>query len=123
MFPWSKKSRRKTNYTHTPARQRAVNRKSYIVAALSVAAVIVALAQFGEDGLATFFKLRSYENELVQDVQRQDDQNTWMQTKLYDLANDPAKLEALAREEHNMQLPHEEVLTVFPETKNNQEKD
>ena len=108
----------KTKHTHTPARQRAITRKSYIVAVVGFVLVILALAQFGEDGLATFLKLRSHENELVLDVQKLEKKNAEMQEKLVGLATDPAILEEIAREEHNMQLPHEEVLTVIPEKGN-----
>ncbi len=119
MFPWTRKRHQKSNYTYTPARQRALNRRFYAVAGVAVLFVILALAQFGEDGLATYLKLRSHENELVLDVQNLEDQNAAMQGM--GLATDPLILEELAREEHNMQRPHEEVLTVFPEMRNNGE--
>jgi len=123
VFPWTRKSRRNSNHTYPPARQRAGTRKSYIVATLGAAAVILALSQFGEDGLATYFKLRSHENELILDVQELADQNAALQEKLVGLTSSPVILEEIAREEHNMQLPHEEVLTVFPEIKNNGQDD
>jgi len=122
VFPWSHKTTNKSNFTYTPARQRAHNRRFYFLAGIAVVFVILALAQFGEDGLATYLKLRSHEHELVLDVKNLEEQNAAMKTKLVGLTTDPAILEELAREEHNMQLPHEEVLTVFPE-KGKNEKD
>lgn len=116
MFPWSGKPRQNSKHTYTPARQRAMTRRSYAAAALAVVVVILALSQFGEDGLATYLKLRSHENELVQDVRQLEDQNAALQEKMLGLATDEAILEKLARENHNMQHRHEEVLTVFPET-------
>lgn len=115
MLPWSKRSQRNTKHTYTPARQRAMNRRSYLGVAVAVVVVILALSQFGESGLATYWKLNSQEKELMSDVRRLESQNTVLQEKLVGLATDAAALEELARQEHNMQLPHEEVLTVFPE--------
>ena len=123
VFPWTKKSRRGTSHTYTPARQRALTRRSYGAAALAVVVLILALSQFGEDGLATYLKLRSQEKELVSDVGLLKKQNDQMEKKLHDLATDPSTLEELAREEHNMQRPHEEILTVFPETRKNLQVD
>ncbi len=114
MLPWFKRSRRNTNHTYTPARQRAMTRRSYFFASFGVVAVILALSQFGESGLATFWTLKSHEKELRADVQQLEQQNAVLQEKLVGLANDPSSLEKLARQEHNMQLPQEEVLTVFP---------
>ncbi len=122
MLSWLQRSRRaqtNTNHTYTPARQRALTRRSYFGAAIAVVAIILALSQFGEAGLATFFKLRSHEKELMADVQQLEAQNTQLQEKMVGLATDPAALEKMARQEHNMQQPHEEVLTVFPEKQNN----
>ncbi len=115
MLPWSKPSSGNNQHTYTPARQRALNRRSYGAVALAVVVVILALSQFGEDGLATFLKLRSHENELVTDVLQLQDDNAVKVEELDNLANKPSTLEELARQEHNMRHLHEEVLTVFPE--------
>ena len=117
MSSWFKSSKRSNKHTYTPGRQRALMRRSYIFIALAVVVVLLALSQFGEDGLATYLKLHSYEKELVTDVHQLEQGNDALEEKLYGLANDPAVLEELAREEQNMRRRHEEVLTVFPETK------
>ncbi len=109
------KSSNKSRHAFTPSRQRALVRRSYGLIALAVVVVLLALAQFGEDGLATLLRLQSRENELVDDVRMLEAQNEELSDKLDGLANDPAVLEALAREQHNMQKPQEEVLTVIPE--------
>ncbi len=123
MLPWFQRSRRNTNHTYTPARQRAMTRRSYIFASFGALAVILALSQFGEAGLATYWKLHSHEKELVADVQQLQEQNAVLQEKLVGLASDPSSLEKLARQEHNMQLPQEEVLTVFPQNQTGGNKD
>ena len=102
-------------HTYTPARQRALAQRSYGFVALGVVIVVLALAQFGEDGLATYLRLRSHEKELVSDVLVLEEQNEELKQKLTGLATDTSVLEALAREEHNMQKPQEEVLVVLPE--------
>ncbi len=114
-FPWSKQSRQGNQHTYTPARERALAQRSNGLVALAVVIVLLALSQFGEDGLATFLRLRSHEKELVDDVGVLEGQNEDMRQKLHGLATSRSVLEALAREEHNMQKPQEEVLTVLPE--------
>ncbi len=105
----------KTNrHTYTPARQRALAQRSFALIVLAVVVVLLALSQFGEDGLATYLKLRSHENELVNDVKFIEEQNEELRQKLVGLATEPAVLETLAREKHNMQKPQEEVLMVLP---------
>ena len=42
-------------------------------------------------------------------------QNRELAARLEALENDPRALEKIAREEHNMQLPEEEVLVVLPQ--------
>jgi len=111
----SGKSRQTSQHTYTPARQRALAQRSYGLGALAVVLVLLALAQFGEDGLATYFKLRAHEQELVDDVLILEEENEEFRQQLVGLASDPSKLETMAREEHNMQKPQEEVLTVLPE--------
>ena len=119
LFSRSKKSSGKSpsssQHTYTPARQRALAQRSYGFVFLGVLLVLLALAQFGEDGLATYLKLRSHEKELVNDVLLLEKQNEKMRQQLVGLATDPITLEKRARQEHNMQKPQEEVLMVLPE--------
>ena len=100
-----------------------MTRRSYIFGALAVVVVILALSQFGEAGLATYVKLHSHEKELMADVQQLETENAVLQEKLLGLASDPDALEKMARQEHNMQLPEEEVLTVFPVKHDKNNKD
>ena len=114
-FPWSPKPRSANQHTYTPARQRALAQRSYGLVALAVVIVLLALSQFGEDGLATLLRLRSQEKELVNDVLVLEQENHDLEDKIDGLANDPSVLEAIAREDHNMQKKQEEVLMVLPE--------
>ncbi|PID80755.1 hypothetical protein CSB20_05840 [bacterium DOLZORAL124_64_63] len=95
-----------------PANRRARDRNRLIVFVAAVGLVLLLMAQLGEDGLATLLKLRNQETELTGIVQRLEKDNADLEEKLHGLATDPAVLEKRAREEHNMQKPGEEVLTV-----------
>ena len=108
------RQKKKSSYTFTPARQRALARRSYTLGALVVILVLIALAQFGEDGLATLFRLQKKEKSLAADVQKLRQHNAELDQRLQGLAHDPAQLEKMAREGHNMRREDEEVLTVVP---------
>ncbi len=95
-----------------PVRRRARDRNIAILVLTLVGVFVVLLAQLGEDGLATFLNLQQDEDELAAEVQRLEDANAELEQQLQGLATDPAVLEKRAREEHNMQKPGEEVLTV-----------
>ncbi len=115
LFSSSKSKPKTSGQTYTPGRQRALARRSSMFGLLAVVLVILALAQFGENGLATYLKLRSQEKNLAEDVVRLEKQNQALQNKLQGLASEPQVLEAMAREEFNMKRPDEEVLVVLPE--------
>jgi cell division protein FtsB len=118
LISWSIPAKKSNRHTYTPARQRALARRSSIFGILVVLIVVLALAQFGEDGLATLLKLRSQEKDLAADVELLEKENAVLENQLKGLASDPLVLETLAREEQNMQGPDEEVLTVLPEDPN-----
>ncbi|MCP4291053.1 MAG: septum formation initiator family protein [bacterium] len=108
------KTKSKSNHTYTPAKQRAKARRSYGITFFIIVILMLALSQFGENGMATYFRLQSKEKDLVTDVQVLSQENDQLQQEIEGLASDPQVLEKLAREKHNMQKPEEEVLTVFP---------
>ena len=95
-----------------PANRRAQDRNKLILVVAVAGLVLLLMAQLGEDGLATFVQLRNQEEGLTAEVQRLEEANAQLEQKLQGLATDPAVLEKRAREEHNMQKPDEEVLTV-----------
>ena len=81
--------------------------------------VLVALVQFGENGIFAFFKLQAREAELQEEVTELESRSVDLQLQLEALAEDPEALEKLARENHNMRRSDEEVLLVLPITTDN----
>ncbi len=76
--------------------------------------VLVALVQFGENGIFAFFNLRTREAELQQEVTDLELGIAVMDQQITALAEDPEALEKLVREKHNMRRSDEEVLLVLP---------
>jgi cell division protein FtsB len=68
--------------------------------------------QFGENGIFALFHLQAHEARLRQEVVALEADNTELAGQIGALATDPAALEKLAREKHNMRRPDEAVLTV-----------
>jgi cell division protein FtsB len=77
---------------------------------LILAIVLLALPLFGENGLAMYFKLRGERDEVRREVQVLQAEADSLELAIDKLANDPAALEQIAREEYNMRRPEEEVL-------------
>jgi cell division protein FtsB len=77
---------------------------------LVVAVVLLALPLFGENGLAMYFKLRGERDQIQREVQVLQAEADSLEQAIDLLANDPAALERIAREEYNMRRPEEEVL-------------
>ena len=88
-------------------------RSLFVLAGLGLLA-LVALVQFGENGIFAFFNLQGPEAELQHEVAQLEAGNQQMDHQLGALADDPEALEKLAREKHNMRRPEEEVLMVLP---------
>ena len=80
--------------------------------------MMLILSQLGENGIVSWFRLVSRENQLREEVAALELQNRELTRRLEALKNDPAALEKIAREEQNMRRPEEEVLMVLtPEDK------
>ena len=104
-----------TTYARAQSRRRNwLSRHTVIGGILLTGIVLLVGTQFGEAGLATWLQLRSAETELDGDVRQLETENASLEADLDAVRNDPEALERLAREEHNMQRPDEEVLTVLP---------
>ena len=97
-------------------RGQSVARRSLWMLSGALALVFVAIPLLGENGLATWLRLRSREADLEEEVRLLREQNEALEARLDALANDPHTLEALAREQHNMRAEGEEVLVVMPRT-------
>ena len=83
--------------------------------ALALAALFL-LGQFGDTGVASWWKLRAEEAQLQEEVTDLEAANQEMESKLEALENNPEALEKLAREKHNMRREDEEVLQVLDRT-------
>ncbi|MDX2474330.1 MAG: septum formation initiator family protein [Candidatus Krumholzibacteria bacterium] len=92
-------------------------RSLFVVLGLGLVA-LVALVQFGENGIFAFFNLRGHEGQLQREVVQLETDNQQMDRQLEALTTDPEALEKLARERHNMRREDEEVLLVLPPTGN-----
>ncbi len=101
-----------------PAPQRAdLARRSLLLLAAAAVAVFALLAQLGENGIVSWWRLRGETGRLAAQVRQLEQDNATAGQRLDRLADDPQALEALAREEYGMRRPDEEVLTVLqPET-------
>ena len=91
-------------------------------AGLAMAALFL-LAQFGDTGVASWWKLRAQETQLQEEVAELESANLELQARLDALANDPEALEKLAREGHNMKAQDEEVLKVLDRTDHPEDPD
>jgi cell division protein FtsB len=76
--------------------------------------VLLVLSQLGENGLVSWFRLRDRQQDLQKEVATYENNIAELERRLEAIRNDPAALEKLAREKHNMRRPDEEVLTVLP---------
>ena len=76
--------------------------------------MMLVLSQLGENGIVSWFHLASREKQLREEVAALEQQNQELAECLEALKNDHRALEKIAREEHNMRRPEEEVLMVLP---------
>ena len=93
----------------------ALARRSILVVMGLGLMALVALVQFGENGIFAFFNLRSQEAELRLAVTELKAENNNLDQQIKDLAENREALEKRAREQHNMRLPEEEVLMIAPQ--------
>ena len=87
-------------------------RRSLLAAVVVAAAVFAVLAQLGENGVVTWWRLRAETARLQRQVEQVEAQNAVVARRLAELADDREALEKLAREEYGMRRADEEVLTV-----------
>ncbi|MBE0564359.1 MAG: septum formation initiator family protein [Krumholzibacteria bacterium] len=88
-------------------------RRSLLALVVGAAAVFAVLAQFGENGIVTWWRLRGETARLEGQVADLERQNALVDARLAELAADPEAVEFLARERYGMRRPDEEVLTVL----------
>ena len=97
-----------------------LNHRLLLAGAVLASAALFLLGQFGESGVASWWKLRVAETHLQQEVTGIAAANQELEVKLDSLANNPEALEKIAREKHNMRDQDEEVLTVLDRTGDSQ---
>ena len=88
-------------------------RRSLVAVVVVAAAVFAVLAQLGENGIVTWWRLRGEAGRLERRVTELEARNAAMAGRLDELATDREALEALAREKYGMRRADEEVLTVL----------
>ncbi len=68
----------------------------------------------GDNGVGAFMRLSAERNRLRLEVEELERQKSELQHQIDTLRDDPAALERLARERHNMRGPEEQVLVIVP---------
>ncbi len=101
--------------TYASQRRRSLLRNNRLLLFCGVVAVgaLFLLGQFGDAGIASWWKLRSEESKLEAEVAALEAENHALQQRLKELHSNPEALEKIAREQHEMRGPDEEVLTVI----------
>ena len=89
-----------------------VAKRSLLLVLIATLLVFLAVPLLGRNGLAAWFDLRRQEHDLQREVQTLAAENAVLDQQLEALADDPATLEKLARQQHNMRRPDEKVLHV-----------
>ncbi|MCP4572332.1 MAG: septum formation initiator family protein [bacterium] len=92
---------------------RHLARRSLLWGAVLVVVAFALLAQLGENGVVSWWRLRQERQELQAEVERLEAANAMLENRLQAVAEDPEALERLAREEQGMLRPGEEAVTVI----------
>jgi len=90
-----------------------IARRSLVFAVVAAFAVFAVLAQLGDGGIVSWFRLRAEEQELRREVADLETHNGIVEAQLEALTRDQDALERLARENLGMRRPDEEVVTVL----------
>ena len=97
----------------TPPARRLTQR--WLVVGLAAAALLFLLFPLvGDNGVGAFMRLNAERNRLRLEVEALERQKSELQRQIDALRDDPAALERLAREQHNMRGPEEQVLVIVP---------
>ena len=97
----------------TPPVRRLTQR--WLVVGLAAAALLFLLFPLvGDNGVGAFMRLNAERNRLRLEVEALEHQKSQLQRQIDALRDDPAALERLAREQHNMRGPEEQVLVIVP---------
>jgi cell division protein FtsB len=91
----------------------AAQRWVFLLAAIGLA-VLALIVQFGENGIFALRDLERRAERLRAEVAALEAEATRLGGQLEALDRDSELLERIAREQHNMRRPDEEVLTVLP---------
>ena len=92
---------------------RSLARRSLLWGAVLVVVAFALLAQLGENGIVSWWRLHRERAELRAEVERLEAANALLESRLQAIAEDPEALEKLAREKHGMLRPGEEAVTVI----------
>jgi cell division protein FtsB len=94
-------------------RKGRLNRKLLPALGILALAGLFLFGQLEESDVAAWLSLRSDQEELSAEVDALEKENAAIEAQIEELASNPDALEKLAREQHNMRRPDEEVLTVI----------
>ena len=104
---------KKNTFTGQRRRSALLNHRVLLGGGVLALGALFLLGQFGDTGVASWWKLKAEEAQLKEEVTGLEAANLELEARLEALAKDPAALEKLAREHHNMRREDEEVLKVL----------
>ena len=104
---------KKNSFTGQRRRSALLNHRVLLGGGALALGALFLLGQFGDTGVASWWKLKAEETQLQEEVTGLEAANVELEARLEALTNDPEALEKLAREQHNMRREDEEVLKVL----------
>lgn len=114
MSPSFRRSHTAGEYVRGRQPRRAIARGGLAILGALLLIGLVVLSQLGENGFMSWRRLQQRQRQIAAEVSGLEATNAALQQKIDALAEDPFTLEKIAREEHNMRRPDEEVLQVLP---------
>ena len=95
-----------------PVRRRT--QRWLLVGLVAAALLFLLFPLVGDNGVGAFLRLNAERDRLRLEVEALERQKSELQRQIDALRDDPAALERLARERHNMRGPEEQVLVIVP---------
>lgn len=93
---------------------RRLTRRWLVVGFVMAALLFLLFPLVGDNGVGAFMRLSAERDRLRLEVEELERQKSELQRQIDTLRDDPAALERLARERHNMRGPEEQVLVIVP---------
>ena len=109
-------ARRKRAFTGRKQQTGILDHRLLLAGGILALVAFLLLGQFGESGVAAWWKLRTEQTRLRQEVAELEASNQLLKTRLESLTEGHQALEKIAREKYDMRRPDEEVLLVIDRT-------